>query len=499
METPRTKRPEASAGPDAKIATDVVGTVQLLGTLSLDGTFVRGVARHPRVGDLAYAADEDVVRAVLSHGARDGVTLDLGILSGPQHIPVSVSLDALFGRHLAVVGSTGGGKSWTLAAIMERSAAVGVRTLLIDATGEFEPLGGLARHLVVGARKPVVGELVHLPHRQLSESDRRALLRPSGASQLPKMRAAIRSLRLVEAVGADNPMIEDGLLRKKDRPYGPYFQAIQQFASTIDDPRAPFDLRKLADQITNECVFEPRAGEKNFGGWTQNELGYCNTLISRIHDLTSTTDVMGILNPTPESSALSVLDEIDRWVADSSAEKILRISLADVTFSYNMREIVVNTIGRHLLDQARQFAFRQHPLVVAVDEAHQFFGQSITDEFVAASFDSFDLIAKEGRKYGLVVCMATQRPGDLPAAILSQAGALLVHRLTERRDRERVEHAASELTAAATRQLPALTPGEALLVGSEFAIPVPVRVTAPQRKPNSRGPKFGCINLEETV
>ncbi|MGV7637374.1 hypothetical protein PJI23_33675, partial [Mycobacterium kansasii] len=79
--------------------------------------------------------------------------------------------------------------------------------------------------------------------------------------------------RLVEAVGADNPMIEDGLLRKKDRPYGPYFQAIQQFASTIDDPRAPFDLRKLADQITNECVFEPRAGEKNFGGWTQNELG----------------------------------------------------------------------------------------------------------------------------------------------------------------------------------------------------------------------------------
>ena len=108
-----------------------------------------------------------------------------------------------------------------------------------------------------------------------------------------------------------------------------------------------------------------------------------------------------------------------------------------------MREIVVNTIGRHLLTSARAHRFQPTPLVVALDEAHQFFGQSVADEFVAASFDSFELVAKEGRKYGLVVCMATQRPGDLPAAVLSQAGMLLVHRLTERRDRERVEHAAS--------------------------------------------------------
>ncbi|TWS18427.1 MULTISPECIES: ATP-binding protein [Tsukamurella] len=493
LETPRAKRPEANTGPDARTAVDVVGTVQLLGTLTLDGTFVRGVARHPRVGDLAYAADEDVVRAVLGDGVSDDATLDLGVLSGAQGIPVGVSLGALFGRHLAVVGSTGGGKSWTLAALMERSAASGVRTLLLDATGEFEPLGDLARHLVVSASEPAYGKQVHLPHRQLSESDRRALLRPSGASQLPKMRAAIRSLRLVEVLGSGHSMVTDGLLRKANNPRKPYSDAVFQHASIVDDPRAEFNLRNLADQIRHECVYETsQQNDSHFGGWAPNELGYCNTLIGRVYDLISTPEIMGILDPQPGGAvSSSVLDEIDKWVADDSAERILRISLADITFSHNMREIVVNTIGRHLLSGARRSQFRVRPLVVAIDEAHQFFGQSIADELVAASFDSFDLIAKEGRKYGLVVCMATQRPGDLPAAILSQAGALLVHRLTERRDRERVEHAASELTASATRQLPALMPGEALLVGSDFAIPVPVHIAAPQRKPDSRGPVFG--------
>ena len=292
-------------------------------------------------------------------------------------------------------------------------------------------------------------------------------------------------------LGEDHALVQNGLLRKVKQPRKPHSDALFTHASRVDDPRAPFDLRKLADQIQNECVFETdNQNSQNYGGWATNDLGYCNTLIARVHDLTSTAEVMSILDPVSAKPPRSVFDAINTWL-DDSQKKILRISLAELTFDHNMREIVVNTIGRHLLTQARAGQFRDQPLVVAIDEAHQFFGQTVNDEHVAASFDQFDLVAKEGRKYGLVVCMATQRPGDLPAAVLSQAGTLLVHRLTERRDRERVENAASELTMAATRQLPALVPGEALVVGSDFAVPVPVRMNAPRRPPMSEGPNFG--------
>jgi hypothetical protein len=274
------------------------------------------------------------------------------------------------------------------------------------------------------------------------------------------------------------------------RPRKPYSEAVAAHAAVLEDSQAPFDLRRLAEQISHECVYETdRNDENSYGDWATNELGYCNTLIARVRDLTATPEVMGVLDPDDAAGTPSVLDEIDDWL-QKGGKPVLRLSLSHLTFEHNMREIVVNTIGRHLLKHARQDEFRDQPLVVAIDEAHQFFGQGVADEFVAASFDSFDLIAKEGRKYGLVICMATQRPGDLPPGVLSQAGTLVVHRLTERRDRERVEQAASDLTLAAARQLPALIPGEALIVGSDFAVPVPVQISRPRHPPKSEGPRF---------
>jgi DNA helicase HerA-like ATPase len=109
---------------------------------------------------------------------------------------------------------------------------------------------------------------------------------------------------------------------------------------------------------------------------------------------------------------------------------------------------------------------------VAVDEAHKLFGlfgKTIGDDFTTATLDAFDSIAKEGRKYGLTMCIAAQRPGDLAAGVLSQAGMTVVHKPSDKRDRERAEQASSELVQSATELLPSLVPGEALLVGTDFS------------------------------
>ena len=156
----------------------------------------------------------------------------------------------------------------------------------------------------------------------------------------------------------------------------------------------------------------------------------------------------------------------------------------------NAREILVNAIGRTLLQEARAGRFRNVPLIVFLDEAHQFLNKQIGDEFLQVHLDAFGLVAKEGRKYGLVAVIATQRPRDIPEAVLSQMGTMIVHRLVSHFDRETVERASGEIDKAATSFLPVLGQGEALIIGVDFPIPLAVQIMPPNNKPKSKGPDF---------
>lgn len=474
------------------------GSVQLLCTLEMDGTYTRGLKRHPRVGDQVYSASDDVVAAIMSGVTTaedpEDVSIEVGTLAVGDNVPVRISASKLFGRHLAVVGSTGAGKSWTVARLIEEVAGAGGRLLLIDATGEYRTLGSLAKHLTLTSTPENAAsgeEVVALPHYDFTEADRNAFLRPSAGAQLPKLRIAIRSLRLARALGPESDLVDaEGLIRKCERPRRPIQDAERNHAAVMENPHAPFSLDALPGQIRQECVFEtPQTPNGNYGGWAQSELAYCNSLIARVLDLLQTDVVRRVV--APRDDVASVLAEMQTWLS-ADAEPVLRISLQDLVFSHFLREISVNTLGRRLLALARSGAFAERPLIVVVDEAHQFFGQTIGDEFSSSSMDAFDAIAKEGRKYGLTICMATQRPGDLPTGVLSQVGMLVVHRLADKKDREKVEQASSEIDYAATRLLPTLVPGEGLLIGADFPVPVPVRVTAPQCRPHSRGPNYGA-------
>lgn len=143
-----------------------------------------------------------------------------------------------------------------------------------------------------------------------------------------------------------------------------------------------------------------------------------------------------------------------------------------------------------MLQMAREGKFQNKPVVVVLDEAHQFLGKSVGDETNAYALDAFDLVAKEGRKYGLTVCLATQRPRDIQDGVLSQMGTMIVHRLTHGADREVVERAARDVEKSVATFLPTLAPGQALLLGADFPVPIPIQIRPPMRKPESKGPDY---------
>ncbi|MFN4209281.1 MAG: ATP-binding protein, partial [Devosia sp.] len=109
--------------------------------------------------------------------------------------------------------------------------------------------------------------------------------------------------------------------------------------------------------------------------------------------------------------------------------------------------------------------------------------KSVGDEINKVQLDTFGLIAKEGRKYGLTCLLATQRPRDVPADVLSQIGMFFVHRLINDRDQGVVINASGAIDASVAAFLPNLREGEALMVGSHAIMPLPIQVRPPDHTP----------------
>ncbi|WDJ94375.1 ATP-binding protein [Xanthomonas campestris] len=328
-----------------------------------------------------------------------------------------------------------------------------------------------------------------MPQTSFVESDFIALFEPAGKVQGPKLRAAMRSLRLATLAPH---VAAGGIIKKIDQSKLPIIaeEAKAGISEKIEDPRQAFDVSKLVSQIEQECVypdgFGAARGPKDTTKWggDSGEVSYCLSLMSRINGILTSPSFDCVF----KSKDPSLTEQISSFVTND--DRLLRICLSGVAFEFKAREIIANVIGRHLLNMARAGAFKTRPLVVIVDEAHNFLGRHIGTEDAVARLDAFELIAKEGRKYGLNICLSTQRPRDITEGVLSQMGTLVVHRLTNDRDRDVVERACGEIDQAASSFLPNLKPGEAAIIGADFPIPLTIQVFPPNAKPLSDGPNY---------
>lgn len=117
--------------------------------------------------------------------------------------------------------------------------------------------------------------------------------------------------------------------------------------------------------------------------------------------------------------------------------------------------------------------------------------KSVKDEyFELTQLSPFDSIAKEFRKYGLFLTIATQMPRDIPVGTLSQVGTFIVHRLINHFDKESVANASSSANRNALDFIPVLGAGEAILMGLDFSMPVMLKINRPETKPDSVTPQF---------
>jgi len=499
---PESERRSVDASHSKVMDLDAVGTIQLLGSVSMDSLRVTaGVESYPRLGDRVYAAPHKFVADLPSLMEPEGsppseVLLTLGSIDVALESAVSIRPEKLFGRHCAILGATGGGKSWTTARIIEECIKYKTKIILLDATGEYR--GFKSEHVAHCHLGSPVAQAVNstacsLPHTAFIESDFVALFEPAGKVQGPKMRAAIRSLRLAEL---KPELASHGIIKKKDQPKSAIYAALRDEALflKLDDTSQPFNVSKLPKQIEEECVFpdgkkwddesKKMVTDTSKWGGEAGDFSYCLSLVSRITSIIGSTAFHCVFRSKEKSLSAEISEFIE------GEKRLLRICLSGVAYEFNAREILANVIGRHLLSKARERAFVEKPIVVIVDEAHNFLGRQVDTEDYMTRLDAFELIAKEGRKYGLNICLTTQRPRDITEGVLSQMGTLIVHRLTNERDREVVERACGEIDRSASSFLPNLKPGEAAIIGADFPIPLTIQIFPPEAKPKSDGPNY---------
>lgn len=472
----------------------------------------KGLNSLPLIGSKVFICSSEFIKSyfkgfgVKAEHKEIAPIIKLGKLTYDKTTEIELSQQALFSRHCAIVGTTGGGKSYTVSKLIEGIIENNSKAIIIDPTGEYSTYDD---HPKVG--KTVLITDSFFSYKNLTISDLFVLFKPGGQVQQPILLEAIKSLKILDILEKSkndeiitknnsgyvvkikskpfNIIVDGDSIKKVGNEKKPFNHIYVEYQNKIDSFEAEFNISHLSNQIINECVWDTDRNDiMKWGLRNDNHLNNCVSLILRINNILQNEDYKKMFGFEKSDNA-DLISVIENFL--KSDKNVLRIGFENVPYNFQVREILANAIGKYLLNLSRKDEFKKKPLILFVDEAHQFLNKKVKDEyFESTELSAFDTIAKESRKYGLFLCIATQMPRDIPIGTLSQIGTFISHRLINHQDKEAIANACSSANRDTLAFLPILGSGEAILMGVDFPMPVMLKVDMPKIEPNSSTPLF---------
>ena len=458
-----------------------VGTLGTLTTADLaPARFLRGAHTFPYIGARCYLIDGELLvrfMSLLGENVPREERLVLGRFVGGGGAAVADG-NKLFQRHLSVLGSTGAGKSWTVALMLERMARLEhPNVIVLDMHGEYTPLTcerpgapPIARRLrIAGPGDQPDDDVVFLPYWLLDRDEMLSLVLDESDAD-----AASQAMRFT-----------DHLYKLKR---GTLFEIGREGIAdtfTVDSP-IPFRLSTLVSWLrsddTEKIVKQP-SGHVEPGPYYDRLTRFIGRLEARISD----GRYAFMFQPPEECLEYGWLE---RFVGSLLETGGGRPGIKIIDFSEVPAEalpVVAGVIARLLYDvQFWMDPAERTPIAFVCDEAHLYLPASEAREPVhRVALRAFEQIAKEGRKYGVGLVMVTQRPADVSRTIVAQCNNFVVMRLTNDRDQHVVRQLVQESLAPLTGVLPTLEPGEAVVLGDALLVPTPIRFDPPTVKPAS--------------
>ncbi|MFT5691587.1 MAG: hypothetical protein ACI92E_000916 [Oceanicoccus sp.] len=515
----------ASAVPQRKIESQVLGnrwmTIQLIGEGPKNGVFQRGLSQYPTIGDEVHLVSEKELKNIYGQPDKP-YFVKIGHVSNSDSIPALVDVNKLVTRHSAVVGTTGSGKSTTVASIMNALSDVerypSSRVIMLDLHGEYgQALQNRAYIYKIDgdSKSKLKEEKLYIPFWALNFDELCEISFGEFKDEKVKnivmervLKYKLDSLKLTPRKGAS----ADTLSVDSPIPFSIHQLWYELFVETFGTyykvkGRKPMD--NLAyEQDANGDDLVGNASEGIAPVFKHVETGAGE---NKIHYLPGSLPIgkqlllLGtklriprydfIFNPDPDrwlpDNDGTVTEDLDlllkNWIGSDRPVTILDLSGVPV-------DILQTTIGAllRLLYEALFWARnlsqggRHRPLLIVMEEAHIY----LNDNSKGMASKIVQRIVKEGRKYGIGAMIVSQRPSEIDPTILSQCGTFFALRLSNASDRGHITSAISDNLDGLTGMLPILRTGEAIILGEAVKLPMRTTIEAPpkNRRPDSQDP-----------
>lgn len=468
-----------TVSPSDRMQAFVIGTYR-----TVDGektnTFKRGADSFPQIDRDCFVIEGGNLQrfmGILGAGVPADERLKLGTFVADRSAEAIASGDKFFQRHAAILGSTGSGKSWAVALLLERASKLKFPNIIVfDMHGEYKPLadkanGGFAQRYRIAGPGDLTApkdDALFLPYWLLNRDEMLSMILDRSDQNAPNQ-ASRFTLHVRDLKG--ETLDASGKEKVK-----------QTF--TVDSP-IPYNILTLLDKLKEDNTakgISASTGKPVIGDWENKLTRFISRLEAKLDDRR-----YGFMF-APPSSALDyswLAKQVVKLLRADSGSGIKIIDFSEVPS--DVLPVVTGTLARLLYDvQFWMGAGARTPVTLLCDEAHLYLPvKDDADAVERQALYSFERIAKEGRKYGFSLLVVSQRPSDVSRTILSQCNNFLALRLTNDSDQNVIKRLMPDSLVGLTAMLPLLDTGEALLLGDAVLLPTRIRLDQPQVKPDS--------------
>lgn len=483
--------------------------IQLVGEAYGKGHFERGVSIFPTIDDEVHiVTDEDL--AVI-YGNENESMITIGSLAASENLPAKIDIDKIVTRHAAIVGSTGSGKSNTVAGFLKSLATESfpnAQIVVIDPHGEYSSalkdrakvfgLGHPENPLIIPFWALSFSELMWflVDRKTASESQQDIALRDEIYKLKKKFCETLKDKDKISGneITVDAPIPFD----IKQMWYDLYLNENATLRAKADWTQVAYKKdnsgKEMKGQARNPSIppqFEPPGAGSSSPFKTDKGLfltQYLNKMIGKFND--KRFDFL--LESAPYNGINRDLsDLLSSWLNHKHSITIL--DLAGVPSE--VIDLVVGLVTRIIFEgnfwgRDLPSIGRQRPILLVYEEAHTYLPKGEQSQFVSGyAGAAVRRVVKEGRKYGIGAMVVSQRPSELDETILSQCGTFFALRLSNSNDQSRIKAIVPDSLEGLTNLLPALRTGEAVILGEAVQIPIRVRLPLIEPRPKSNDPE----------
>ncbi len=423
-------------------------------------SFRRGVSSYPGLGDPVFRATRTELAMAYACDTETGVRV--GHIQQDPSIPAMIKIDEMLGKHFAILGTTGTGKSCTVALILRRILEKNPQAhiLLLDVHREYA-------QSFQGISEVVTPENMSLPFWLLNFDEAVEIL----VGQQPSREADVEILRDLI------PIAKAKYLANQRRDKSSSSNKYADLSNIGVDTPIPYRTSDLVG------VLEEHLGKLEL----RNDLAPYKRLKAKLESVSRDPRYAFMFGSlTVQDNMAAVLARIFRIPVAGKPIAILELG----GLPSEIINVVVSVLARLAFDFGVWSAGRV-PITFVCEEAHRYVPNDKTLGFEPTK-RAISKIAKEGRKYGVSLCIVTQRPAELDPTILSQCNTIFSLRLTNERDQEILKAGISDAAASLLEFMPTMGTGEAITFGEGVALPTRIKfdMLPPDELPRSNTASF---------